>query len=371
MNMKHRELKMRSPFFALRLALIPALLVAVGTADAGAYDREETLQKMLSLEGAKRVVIMNSRGDVRVIGEKGRKDVSCEFTKRVRGKNQEEANRLFNLMDLEVKREGADLTISARYPDTSSREGSILSYIRQHYAGLGIDISLMVPSELNVKIITASGDAQLASIVGSAEIVSASGNVEVTGVGRDLKIEVSSGDIVISGISGKAFLSSASGDIEAHQIKGDAGVQSASGDVMLSEIGGNLTAASASGDITVEGVGAVVFSGTSGSAMFIGVRKGVKATVATGDVEVSAAPGSSADYEIRTSSGQIELRFEKSLRNGFMLKAQTTSGDISVNLPIKVSKVGRHQLSGVVREGKSVVVLETASGDIIVSEPEE
>jgi DUF4097 and DUF4098 domain-containing protein YvlB len=274
-------------------------------------------------------------------------------------------------LDVDLKREKGDLTISARYPDSSNRQGNILSYLMQRYAGLTIDMTVTVPAELDVKVVIASGDAQVASILGSVEIVSASGDVEVAGVGKDLKIDVSSGDLVASGVAGKAYLSSASGDIEAHHIEGDATVRSASGDVMLSEVGGDLAAASASGDVTVEGVGAVTYSGTSGSATFTGVRKGVTATVSTGDIEVHAAPTVRANYEIRTSSGGIELVFDAPVPGGFLLKAETTSGDISVDLPISVSKVGRHELAGAVREGKSVVLLETASGDITVNEHEE
>jgi len=74
---------------------------------------------------------------------------------------------------------------------------------------------------------------------------------------------------------------------------------------------------------------------------------------------------------MRTSSGRVMLQFDRILKRGFALKARTTSGDISMILPIKVSKVGRHYLVGVVREGASTVILETASGDIDVSEPEE
>ena len=177
--------------------------------------------------------------------------------------------------------------------------------------------------------------------------------------------------MTVSGVTGNAFLSSASGNIEAHHVSGDAVVGSASGDIKLSEIGGDLTATSTSGDVTVNGVRGVVFSGTSGSAQFTGVRGRVAASTASGDVEVTASPTSAADYEIRTSSGQIELRFDNAVKGGFALKAQTTTGDISVTLPIKVTKVTRHYLAGVVREGRSVVVLETASGDITVSEPEE
>ncbi|MGD1048717.1 MAG: DUF4097 family beta strand repeat-containing protein [Candidatus Krumholzibacteriaceae bacterium] len=355
---------------AVRALIVPVMLVVFGAGAARAYDRDETFTKRVPLQGAKRVFILNSRGDVKVIGEKGRGDISCEYTKRIRGRSQEEADRLFNLTDVDVEREDGGIKISIRYPDQSRSDRNVIALLMQRYEALSVDVNVMVPAELDVKIITASGDVQLASVAGPSEITTASGSVEATGVGK-LKIDASSGDMTVSGVAGNAFLSSASGDIEAHHVSGDAAVRSASGDITLSEIGGDLTAASTSGDVTVNGVRGIVFSGTSGSARFTGVRGQVSASAASGDVEVTAAPVSAVNYEIRTSSGQIELKFENAVKGGFALKAQTTSGDISVTLPIKVTKVTRHYLTGVVREGKSVVVLETASGDITVSEPEE
>jgi DUF4097 and DUF4098 domain-containing protein YvlB len=353
---------------ALGVIVFSAFFFCAGAARA--YEREETFHKQIQLQGAKRVVITNTRGDVRVIGEKGRSDISCEYTKRIHGKDRDEVNRLFDRMDIEVEREGAGIKLTARYPDRSDSERNILALLMKHYAGLSVDMNVLVPAGLDVKMITSSGDVQLASVIGTSEITSASGDVEVTGVGN-LKVDVSSGDIIVSSVAGDAFLSSASGDIEAHNVKGAAVVQAASGDIVLSDIGGDLTVASVSGDTEVDGAAGVVLRGTSGNARLIGVRRGVAATVASGDVEVSAAPESGGDFEIRTSSGQIELRFESALKGGFALKAQTTSGDISVNLPIKVTKISRHYLTGVIREGKSVVVLETASGDIAVSEQRE
>jgi DUF4097 and DUF4098 domain-containing protein YvlB len=354
----------------LDAVVVTAILIAFGAGAARAYERDETLRKRIPLEGAKHIIVMNSRGDVKVIGEKGRGEIACEYTKRIRSRDQDEANRMFDLMDIEVEREGAVIKVSARYPDRSDSNRSIFAVLAQRYTGISIDMSIMVPSGLDVKIVTASGDVQLASILGAGEITAASGDIEVSGVG-ELKVDVSSGDIVVSSVTGDASLSSASGDIEAHHIKGDALVRSSSGDITLYDIGGDLTASSISGDVEVEGVRGVVFSGTNGSVRFVGVRGGVKATVASGDVEVGASPESNANYEIRTSSGEIELRFERPMKGGFALKAQTTSGDIQISLPITVTKVSRHYLAGIVREGKSVVVLETASGDITAIEPEE
>jgi len=368
--MKRIQSEIGSPRIGFGAAALLFLIVSFVAHAALAYEREETLQKRLPLQGAKRIIVMNSRGDVKVIGEKGRSDVFCEYTKSIRGRDQDEADRLFNLMDIDVVREGTGLKISARYPDRSQRDGNILSMLMQHYSGLSIDLNITVPPEIGVEVISASGDIELASILGAAMVTSASGDVEATGVG-DLKVDVSSGDITVSEVSGKAVLSSASGDVEAHTIKGNVDVRSSSGEIILSGIGGDLAVDAALGDVDVEGVRSVDYSGSSGSARFSGVRGAVAAIASSGDIEVDATPESIANYEMRTSSGGVTLMFERVLKGGFALKVRTTSGDISTTLPIAVTKVGRHYLMGVVREGKSVVILETASGDIDVSEPEE
>jgi DUF4097 and DUF4098 domain-containing protein YvlB len=370
MNMKRTRFEIGSRHAALGAAALLFLLVSIAAHAVFAYEREETLQKRLPLQGAKRIIITNSRGDVKVIGEKGRSDVLCEYTKSIRGRDQDEADRLFNLMDIEVAREGTGLTITARYPDRSQRDGNIFSMLVQHYSGLSVDLNIAVPPEIGVEVVSASGDIELASLLGAATITSASGGVEAAGIG-DLKVDASSGDITVSEVSGKAVLSSSSGRIEAHTIKRNVDVRSSSGDIILSGIGGDLAVEAALGDVDVEGVGSVEYDGSSGSARFSGVRGSVAAIASSGDIEVDATPESIANYEMRTSSGQVALMFERVLKGGFALKVRTTSGDISTTLPITVTKVGRHYLVGVVREGKSIVILETASGDIDVSEPEE
>ncbi len=370
MNMKRILLESGSARPALRASAVLFLLVSLAANAVSAYEREESFQKILPLQGAKRIVVTNSRGDVKVIGEKGRNDIFCEYTKSISGRDQDEADRLFNLMDIEVAREGSDITISVRYPDRSGSGRSILAMLAQHHAGLSVDLNIAVPPGIGVEVVSASGDVELASMLGPSVITSASGDVEAVVVG-DLKVDVSSGDMSVSEVSGKAVLSSSSGSVEAHAIKGNMSVRSSSGEIILSGVGGDLSVETASGDVTVDGVRSVDYSGTSGSARFSGVRGGVTAIAASGDIEVDATPESIANYEMRTSSGRVALTFERVLKGGFALKVRTTSGDISTTLPITVTKVGRHYLIGVVREGKSIVILETSSGDIEVSEPEE
>ena len=82
-------------------------------------------------------------------------------------------------------------------------------------------------------------------------------------------------------------------------------------------------------------------------------------------------PSGSNSYRIVASSGNVTLRFMRVMEGGFVLKAATTSGEIHAQLPIRVTKVDRNLIAGIVREGHAKVFLETSGGDITIEEPEE
>ena len=184
-------------------------------------------------------------------------------------------------------------------------------------------------------------------------------------------MHVASGDIDVAGIAGSAKLVSASGDVEGRNIAGECMVNTASGDIDLTNLGGDLEMRSVTGDASIDGVGSVEYSGMSGSGRFVDVRGGVAASAASGDLSLQLVPEGDFDYTVRTSSGGIKVRFLNVMSGGYVLKATTTTGDIEAILPISISKVGRNHVAGIVRDGKSKIILETASGDISISEPEE
>jgi len=369
---KRRRLKSGRANILLPVVLA-ILIVALtsGTTYAGSYKYEETVRKTVPLKG-ETVIVINSKGDdITVIGEEGAKEIFLEAIKTVKAEDREVAERLAQMIEIEIERDGDELKINVKYPKQHEVKRNILSYLFQRHPRMGMNIHLTIPSELDVNANTASGDVTVSDILGSTQISAASGDIKATNIGGFLRIGVASGEIDAAKVNGEARLASASGDISARNVAGDAAVSTASGDIKLSEIDGNLDIQTASGDATVDGVGTVSFKGTSGSAQFIDVRGGVEAASASGDLSFRLIPMEDFDYKIGTSSGDITLRFLKPMAGGFVLKASTTTGEISVNLPIKVSKVGRNTVSGIVRDGKSKVLLETASGDITISEPEE
>jgi DUF4097 and DUF4098 domain-containing protein YvlB len=357
-------------FITLCIAVLTITFVASG-APSAADKYEETDQMVIALEGEEVLYVGNKRGDIILIGEKGRSDIEIVFTKVVRAECEAEAKKIAAEMSVVFKRKDGELIIAAEYPEAESARKSLLSILLHRDPRFSMDFEIRVPSNMIMKAKASSGDISVSDADRGIGLSAASGDVMAERIGGDIEISVSSGDIEIDDAAGDVKLNAASGDITAEKIKGNVEVQTSNGDVDIEGIGGDLMIVSSSGDISVKGVGAVKYKSSGGDAKFYGVRGAVHAGAASGDMTFHLEPKGDNDYNIRTSSGEIVLRFIEKPPGGYVLKANTTNGDISVNLPIKIKKVGRHYIAGVVREGKSVVILETVSGNIEVSEDEE
>ena len=353
--------------------LLAAVVACCGYAGsvAAASKHEETSRSTIEIKGETSLVILGTKGNIVVTGEEGRKEIFLEVVKCVKAESKEEARRFISEMKIVVVRDGGEIRIKTEYPKSSRSGKNIFSYILGRGPMMRMDMKLQVPQGLELSVNTASGDISASRMTGPVDMNAASGDIEASHVGNTLKISVASGDIDVVNVEGKASLYSASGDITARRIAGDADVRTSSGDVDLMELGVNLNLITASGDVIVDGVGNVTYSGTSGSARFLDVKGGVDASASSGDLSFRLLPSGEVDYIVRTSSGEIKLSFLTEMCGGYVLKAGTTTGEMSINLPIKVSKVGRHYVAGQVREGKSKVLLETSSGDITITEPGE
>ena len=375
MPVKTERTERGTPMLARRIAAIclaglAATLVAA-EARTATQSYEETGTKRIALEGEDVLYIGNKRGDIIVLGEEGRSDIEVVFTKLVRAEDEAEAKKIASGMDVLFKRKDGELIIIAEYPEAEQVKKSILSIILQRDHRFSMDFEIRVPAEMTVKAKASSGDISVSNVSGEVELSAASGDIEAKRIGGNIGIGVSSGDIVVEDAEGSIKISSASGDINAESVKGNVEVQTSTGDIELEEIEGNLVIIASASDIIVKNVGRVTYKGSGGDAEFYGVRGGVEAGAASGDMSFYLEPEGGNDYNVRTSSGDIELRFIEKLPGGYVLRANTTNGDISVSLPIKITKIGRHFLAGIVRDGESSITLETVSGDITVTEDEE
>ncbi len=355
----------------MRAAVIIAVLFAAAAVEGADYRHEETISKSISVEDARRLVITSLSGDITVTGEDGRETIELKIVKIVRADNEETARKIAESIGIVVTRPGDRIKIETRYPKKGKVKKSIFSLFIDRGQSINISLTLIVPAGLSIETASASGDVEIGRILADIEASSASGDLVVRDIGGDLTASVASGNIDVDGVEGTVVLSSAAGDIVVRNVGGDAEISVATGDVELTSIGGSLELNSYTGDSVVDGVGTVRYEGISGSARFVDVRGAVEASAASGDLNFRVSPESLFDYSITASSGDIILRFLQIMENGYILKAATTSGEISVHLPITVTRVDRNRIAGIVRDGRAKVFLETASGNITVEEPEE
>jgi hypothetical protein len=366
-----KRIRDRAAAKAVRAAVITAIVFAAAAVDAADYKHEESITKSISVDGAKRLVIESLSGDIIVTGEEGRETIELKIVKVVRAEDEETAKKIAESMGVVVTRPAEVIKLETRYPKKGKTKKSIFSFFVERGNSMSISLTLTVPAGLGIETASASGDVVISEILAGVRASSASGDVIIRNIGGDVYTSVASGDIEVEDVGGSIELSSAAGHIIVRDVKGDAQISVATGDVEISSVGGELMLNSYTGDSVVEGVGAVVYEGISGSARFIDVRGGVEASAASGDISFRVAPVELSHYHITASSGNIMLRFVEVMEDGFVLKASTTSGEISARLPIKVTKVDRNRIAGIVRDGRAKVILETASGNITVEEPEE
>ena len=355
----------------VQAAVIIAILFAAAAVEGAGFRHEETITKMIPLEDARLLVIESLSGDIAIVGEEGRDDIELRIVKVVRAEDEETAIKIAESMGVIITRPEDMIKIETRYPKKGKVKKSIFSFFVERGNSMNIALALRVPAGLGIQSASASGDVEIIHIDSDVEASSASGDLVIREIGGDLSAVVASGEIEVVQIGGKVTLSSAAGDIVVRDVKGDAEISVATGDAEIASLGGALILNTYTGDAVVDGVGAVKYEGISGSARFVDVRGEVDASAASGDMNFRVSPVMLSSYSITASSGNITLRFLEVMEDGYILKAATTSGEISARLPIRVTKVDRNKIAGVVRDGRAKVILETASGNITVEEPEE
>jgi hypothetical protein len=146
-----------------------------------------------------------------------------------------------------------------------------------------------VPSGSAARVAVLSADAALRGPLGRVELTTGSGEVAVESC-EALQLRTASGDARIGRIAGSATLGSASGDLRIDSLGGELAARTAAGDVTVGEATGDLSIGTASGDVRVD-------RATSGT---------VRVRTVSGDVAVGVAPGLRVWLDLSSVSGRIE-----------------------------------------------------------------
>jgi DUF4097 and DUF4098 domain-containing protein YvlB len=296
---------------------------AVGTAD-----------RTFTVSGPVRLELENGSGDSRVtVGAPGEVRVHAEF--RVHAWPWDDPDRtLKNLV--------------ANPP--FSQEDSL---IRIGHSGwdmnmVSADYSVTVPPDTQMKGMAGSGNLDVNGIAGPANFIVGSGNISATAIANDTHAVVGSGNVTLTDTQGRVDVTSGSGNLVVRGARDEVRARAGSGDIRIEQPAGNVVAEAGSGDIELRGATA-----------------DVRLHTGSGEINVEGNPAPSSFWDIRASSGDVELHVPSSA--SFRFYARSSSGDINVTAPsASEQSQGKHDFQARIGDGKARVEIETSSGTISV-----
>jgi len=175
-----------------------------------------------------------------------------------------------------------------------------------------VELEVLVPASVPVEARATSGSLEIDGVRAPVRAETSSGSLKVTNVGGPAEVKATSGSITLENISGEVTASTSSGDLRGKRLQRVRQATTSSGDIMLE---------------------AIVAGPTE-----------VRAT--SGDVDVKLLPGSSAQIDASSRSGDVRGRGlsltsptqeRRALKGALgtpaadaVLTVQTTSGDIEL-----------------------------------------
>ncbi len=317
-----------------RAALAAALLLAVAylVGCGPESSASSTVDRTFTVNGPVRLELQNASGDSRVtVGPPGEVRVHAEF--RVHSWPWEDPGQ--TLKDL-----AANPPFSQQ--DTLVRVGQSGRDTSQFSA----EYSITVPPDSQMQGVIGSGNLDVNGITGPANFTVGSGNISATAILSDTRAIVGSGNVTLTDAQGRIDVTASSGNIEVRGAKDEVRARTGSGEVRIEQPGANVEAETASGSIELRGATA-----------------DLRLHTGSGRINVDGNPGASSYWDIRATSGDVELQVPSSASLRFY--ARSGSGDINVTAAsVTVGNPGKHDFQGRIGDGKARVEVETSSGSI-------
>ena len=124
----------------------------------------------------------------------------------------------------------------------------------QMAADARIDLNVVVPKNLPVRIEDGSGRIEIKDLGAGLKINDGSGSIHIRDTRGNIRIEDGSGEIQITDVEGNLEVRDGSGTIAVESISGDVYIVDSSGDMMVKDVNGNLTVRDGSGAIEIQNV---------------------------------------------------------------------------------------------------------------------
>lgn len=306
-------------------------------------------EKSLEVHAAVELDLTLTAGDVYITRGAGNR-VIIEGVKRVWGRDFEDAKRVADLIEIDIRQGGNQIVIVTNYlplsPDDRSLLGKKFENGAAHYGN--VDYRITAPAFAKVTIHAKAARIELTSIDGDVSIENGHGRVEIESLFGSLKIRQTTGDIELANIEGAIDIENNSGDTHGEFLIGDVTLNQAEGEVDLKWV---------EGDIRIKSLSAVI--------KIRQLKGAIDLENKDGDVYIQTELNSPRVFFVRTGSGAI--RFSVPEKSAGTLKIETKSGVISTELPISVEAMTANQLKGVFGRGGTQIELRSNSGDVTLA----
>ena len=232
------------------LAVVVGTVAVSAPARAGLWDgncdQKASREASVNVDGARKVRVLASAGELKIHGAEGASAVAVHGTACA---STEE--RLADIK-LVAERRGDVVHIEAVIPDNWSSGARAL------------DLDIEVPASIPLEVEDGSGSAQIRG-VGSVQIEDGSGELEIDGVRGAVTVDDGSGSLNIANVEGQVRIKDGSGEIVVHDVASVLIDEDGSGGVQLSRVRGNvvirddgsgsISVAEVAGDFTVDSDG--------------------------------------------------------------------------------------------------------------------
>ena len=234
-----------------KIILFFVLLPAMAFADD--YRQSRTLE--LPAAGVRELNVQCGAGSLTVRGAEGVDVIKVRAEIESEGNDKGEFQLLADkLVQLDLKKEN----------DQAILRSAIRKQPFTNAAGR-INLTIVLPRKMDLKIVDGSGDMVVRNISGNLKIDDDSGGIKIENITGRIVIKDTSGDIAIEEVNGSMEIDDGSGGIKIQKTAGNVMIKDTSGPIEINNIGGNVTVSDGSGSIDIYRVQKNVYIREAGS----------------------------------------------------------------------------------------------------------
>lgn len=334
------------------------------------YTYTQTLNHQAA--GKSQLVVENQRGDVMIEGaDTG--TVSAVVKETIRAASQEDANRIFKQINLQMAANGARESIQTH-----------LDALPDGGANVRLDWTIRAPTATATQVSTDHGDILVSGLDGAQDLTSSGGDVHASNLKGLVRVEKSGGATEVRQVTGDVDVSGRGGDVEVASVSGAVTIQGEfSGSIRFAGLDRgvhfhssrtDLTAGKLSGNLDME-MGSIEIARVDGPLQVETRQKdiavhGFKQSIAITDENgnISLQPGVPPAYPIEVSARNGDIVLNLPQASHFTLDASSQHGEVSSDFQspgLAVNTAGDHpSIKGSVGSGGPEIRLNTTYGTI-------